>query len=128
MTLESLGPLVDELCAVLHGKGCTVREVSVTYSPVAKGKSPLLAPPPAGWMPQATCPPHRGSRRDDRTGCEFYQSPEPVEVYGENACMCGQNTHEARRAKHTAITRLPSYAPSRCTTQFSDGTALVCRI
>ena len=33
MTLESLGPLVDELCAVLHSKGCTVREVSVTYSP-----------------------------------------------------------------------------------------------
>jgi hypothetical protein len=30
MTLENLGPLMDELCAVLHGKGCTVREVSVT--------------------------------------------------------------------------------------------------
>jgi hypothetical protein len=35
MTLENLGPLVDELCAVLHGKGCTVREVSVTYAPLA---------------------------------------------------------------------------------------------
>jgi hypothetical protein len=35
MTLESLGPLMDELCAVLHGKGCTVREVSVTYVPLA---------------------------------------------------------------------------------------------
>ena len=40
MTLESLGPLVDELCAVLHSKGCTVREVSVTYSPVAKDDVP----------------------------------------------------------------------------------------
>jgi hypothetical protein len=27
MTLENLGPLLDELCAVLHGKGYTVREV-----------------------------------------------------------------------------------------------------
>jgi hypothetical protein len=40
MTLESLGPLVDELCAVLHGKGCTVREISVTYAPVAKEDVP----------------------------------------------------------------------------------------
>lgn len=40
MTLDSLGPLVDELCAVLHGKGYTVREVSVTYSPVAKEDVP----------------------------------------------------------------------------------------
>ncbi|SRR5713101_2090063 len=44
MTLESLGPLVDELCAVLHGKGCTVREVSVTYSPLAKEDVP------ASWL------------------------------------------------------------------------------
>ena len=35
MTLENLGPLMDELCAVLHGKGCTVREVAVTYAPLA---------------------------------------------------------------------------------------------
>ena len=35
MTLENLGPLLDELCAVLHGKGCTVREVAVTYAPLA---------------------------------------------------------------------------------------------
>lgn len=34
MTLENLGPLMDELCAVLHGKGCTVREVAVTYTPL----------------------------------------------------------------------------------------------
>jgi hypothetical protein len=34
MTLENLGPLMDELCAVLHGKGCTVREVAVTYAPL----------------------------------------------------------------------------------------------
>ena len=35
MTLENLGPLLDELCAVLHGKGCTVRAVAVTYAPLA---------------------------------------------------------------------------------------------
>jgi len=35
MTLENLGPLMDELCAMLHGKGCTVREVAVTYAPLA---------------------------------------------------------------------------------------------
>jgi hypothetical protein len=35
MTLENLGPLLDELCAVLRGKGCTVREVAVTYAPWA---------------------------------------------------------------------------------------------
>jgi hypothetical protein len=40
MTLESLGPLVDELCAVLHGKGCTVRQVSVTYAPLAQEDVP----------------------------------------------------------------------------------------
>jgi hypothetical protein len=34
MTLESLGPLLDELCAVLHGMGCTVREISVIYAPL----------------------------------------------------------------------------------------------
>ena len=34
MTLESLGPLMDELCAVLHGRGCTVREISITYAPL----------------------------------------------------------------------------------------------
>lgn len=44
MTLESLGPLVDELCAVLHSKGCTVREVSVTYTPVAQDDVPNPAP------------------------------------------------------------------------------------
>ena len=35
MTLENLGPLLDELCAILHGKGCTVRAVAVTYAPLA---------------------------------------------------------------------------------------------
>ena len=34
MTLQSLGPLMDELCAVLHGRGCTVREISITYAPL----------------------------------------------------------------------------------------------
>jgi hypothetical protein len=66
MTLENLGPLVDELCAVLHGKGCTVREVSVTYAPLA----PEDVPDPgsscsrvdaAGTLP----PPRGGSRRHD---------------------------------------------------------------
>jgi hypothetical protein len=42
MTLESLGPLVEALCAVLQGKGCMVREVSVTYSPVAMEDVPDL--------------------------------------------------------------------------------------
>ena len=39
MTLENLGPLMDELCAVLHGKGCTVREVAVTYAPLVPGEA-----------------------------------------------------------------------------------------
>jgi hypothetical protein len=42
MTLESLGPLVDALCAVLQGKGCVVREVSVTYAPWAVEDVPDL--------------------------------------------------------------------------------------
>jgi len=40
MILENLGPLLDELCAVLHGKGCTVREVAVTYAPLAPEEAP----------------------------------------------------------------------------------------
>jgi hypothetical protein len=60
MTLENLGPLVDELCAVLHGKGCTVREVSVTYAPLAPEDVPILAPPAAGWTLQAPSLPHEG--------------------------------------------------------------------
>jgi hypothetical protein len=46
MTLENLGPLMDELCAVLHGKGCTVREVSVTYAPL--GTEDVPDPGPTG--------------------------------------------------------------------------------
>ena len=53
MTLENLEPLLDELCAVLHGKGYTVREVSVTYAPLATEDVPALPPPAAGWTMQA---------------------------------------------------------------------------
>jgi hypothetical protein len=53
MTLENLGPLLDELCAVLHGKGYTVREVSVTYAPLATEDVPALPSPAAGWTMQA---------------------------------------------------------------------------
>ena len=69
MTLENLGPLLDELCAVLHGKGCTVREVAVTYAPLG---------PEEALDPGASCtrvdtasalPPPRGDcRRHDSAG------------------------------------------------------------
>jgi hypothetical protein len=67
MTLERLGPLMDALCAVLHDKGCTVREVSVTYAPLATEEVPdadsssrVVA---AGTLPN---PPRRAARRHDR--------------------------------------------------------------
>ena len=69
MTLENLGPLMGELCAVLHGKGCTVREVAVTYAPLV---------PEEALDPGASCtrvdtasalPPPRGDcRRHDSEG------------------------------------------------------------
>jgi hypothetical protein len=66
MTLENLGPLLDELCAVLRGKGCTVREVSVTYAPwatedVADPGSSCSRGDAAGTLP----PPRGGPRRHD---------------------------------------------------------------
>ena len=69
MTLENLGPLMDELCAVLHGKGCTVREVAVTYVPLVLEE----APDPGAFSSRvdtaSTLPPPRGgSRRHDSVG------------------------------------------------------------
>jgi len=66
MTLESLGPLMDELCAVLHGKGCTVREVSVTYVPLATEDVPDPGSSSSRVNAAGTLPPPRGgSRRHD---------------------------------------------------------------
>jgi hypothetical protein len=69
MTLENLGPLMDELCAVLHGKGCTVREVAVTYAPVVPEEA---LDPGASYSrvhPANPLPPPRGdSRRHDSAG------------------------------------------------------------
>jgi len=69
MTLENLGPLLDELCAVLHGKGCTVREVAVTYVPLVPGKA-LDPGASCGKVGAAsTLPPPRGdARRHDSAG------------------------------------------------------------
>jgi hypothetical protein len=69
MTLENLGPLLDELCAVLHGKGCTVREVAITYAPLV---------PEEAHDPGSSCsrvdtastlpPPREDTRRHDSAG------------------------------------------------------------
>jgi hypothetical protein len=56
MTLERLGPLVDELCAVLQGKGCTVRQVSVTYAPLAQEDVPDPASSASGVDASGTLP------------------------------------------------------------------------
>ena len=69
MTLENLGPLMDELCAVLHGKGCTVREVAVTYVPLAPEDaldpgSSCSRVDTAGILP----PPRGGSKHHDSEG------------------------------------------------------------
>ena len=63
MTLENLGPLMDELCAVLHGKGCTVREVAVTYAPLAPEEA--LDPGASGSRvdPAGPLAPPRGDAR-----------------------------------------------------------------
>jgi hypothetical protein len=67
MTLESLGPLVEELCAVLHGKGCTVREVSITYSPVVKEDVPRPGSSFSRVDASGNLPiPQGGSKRNDR--------------------------------------------------------------
>jgi hypothetical protein len=69
MTLENLGPLMNELCAVLRGKGCTVREVSITYAPWATADVPnpgssFRRVDAAGTLR----PPRGGARRHDSEG------------------------------------------------------------
>jgi hypothetical protein len=69
MTLENLGPLMDELCAVLHGKGYTVREVAITYAPLAPENaldpgSSRRREDAAGILP----PPRGGSKHHDSAG------------------------------------------------------------
>ena len=69
MILDNLGPLMDELCALLHGKGCTVREVAVIYAPLVPGE----ALDPRAFCSRvdtaSTRPPPRGdSRRQDSEG------------------------------------------------------------
>jgi hypothetical protein len=67
MTLENLGPLMDELYAVLHGKGGTVREVVVTYAPLAPEDVPDPGSSSSRVDAAGTLPPPRGaSRRHDR--------------------------------------------------------------
>jgi hypothetical protein len=69
MTLENLGPLMDELCAVLHGKGCTVREVAVTYAPLVLEEAPDPGSSCSRVDAASTLPPLRGdSRRHDSEG------------------------------------------------------------
>jgi len=69
MTLENLGPLVDALCAVLHSKGCIVREVSVTYTPWATEHSPDLGSSSSRADASGISPtPPWSSRRHDRSG------------------------------------------------------------
>ena len=69
MTLENLGPLLDELCAVLHGKGCTVREVVVTYAPLVPEEAPDPWSSCSRVDTASTLPPPRGdSRRHDSAG------------------------------------------------------------
>ena len=69
MTLENLGPLMDELCAVLHGKGCTVREVAVTYVPLVLEEAPDPGSSGSRGDAASTLPPPRGdSRRHDSEG------------------------------------------------------------
>jgi hypothetical protein len=66
MTFENLGPLLDELCAVLHGKGYTVREVSITYAPLATEDVPDPGSS-CSWVDAAgtLSPPRGGSRRHE---------------------------------------------------------------
>src|SRR4029077_20393602 len=69
MTLEDLGPLMDELCAVLHGKGCTVREVAITYVPLVPEEAPDPGASCSRVDAASTLPPPRGdARRHDSAG------------------------------------------------------------
>ena len=66
MTLENLGPLMAELCAMLHGKGCIVREVAVTYAPLAPEDGPDPGSSSSRVDAAGTPPPRGASRRHDR--------------------------------------------------------------
>jgi hypothetical protein len=69
MTLENLGPLLDELRAVLHGKGCTVREVAVTYVPLVPEEAPGSRASCTRVDTASALPPPRGDcRRHDSEG------------------------------------------------------------
>ncbi len=59
-----------------------------------------------------------------RSGCEFCQSFEPLEVVGENGDMRGQCVRSVR-AKNAAITRIPAPYTATESHHFSDRTALV---
>ena len=73
MTLENLGPLLDELCAVLHGKGCTVREVAVTYAPLVPEEAldPGASSGTRGDTASALPPPRGDCRRHDSEGTVY---------------------------------------------------------
>ena len=74
MIREELGPLLDELCAVLHGKGCIVREVAMTYVPLL----PEEAPDPGASCRRvgaaSTLPPPRGNARCHDSAGTLYTS------------------------------------------------------
>lgn len=46
MTLQSLGPLLEELHAVLQGRGCTVTEIAVTLYPMPAEDRDAVPPGP----------------------------------------------------------------------------------
>jgi len=69
MILDNLGPLMDELCALLHGKGCTVRKVAVTYAPLGPGEALDPGASCSRVDTASTRPPPRGdARRHDSEG------------------------------------------------------------
>ena len=63
MTLENCGPILDELCAVLHSKGCTMREVAVTYAPLAPEDGPAPGSSSSRVDAAGTLPLPRGASR-----------------------------------------------------------------
>jgi hypothetical protein len=60
---------MDELCAVLHSKGCTVREVAITYVPLVPEEAPDPGASSGRVGAASTLPPPRGdTRRHDSAG------------------------------------------------------------